>query len=99
MIAEAAAIGAGATRIWCHSEILHMKWKARFKHFDWIEAAIAVDRDNAIIAVGIAASAPTARHEIITGKIFIIFWMIAAKDEIAARTAFGGHGAFWLALR
>ena len=71
--------------------------EAGLEHLRRIEAAIAVDGDDAIVAVVAKAPAPAARHQVVAGEIFVVFGVLAAEHEIGAGAAFRRHGALGLA--
>ena len=54
---------------------------------------VAVDGDDAVVAVLAKAAAPAAGHDVVTREVFVIVRMVAAKHEVGAGAAFRRHHA------
>src|SRR5262249_44683354 len=90
-ITETAAPFARAARIRHQFAVLDPQRKARFEHFRRIEPAVAVDGDDAVVAVMAMPSAPAAGHDVVAGEILVVVRVVAAEHEVGAGAALRRH--------
>src|SRR6202040_700121 len=74
--AESTAMRPGAPGILHEAEILDPPGKAGLEDLGRVEAAVAVDANDGIVAVRLSTAAPAARHQVVAGVVFLVVGMV-----------------------